>query len=146
MVGGKVAEGPLKTASTPERMVPMDAELERALRLTRERTVLVAGNVTSITAAAGAHVAVDAAGEALHPGWYAREFQRVAQGLELPALRLHDVRHTAASIMVRAGLPPAEVAAILGHSVEVLLGTYSHADEDETRAVMDSYSGAILAR
>lgn len=140
LVGGTVTEGPLKTEGTPERIVPLDDDLERALRLTRQRT---GGNVTGIKR--DGHVAVDVLGQPLHPGWYGREFARIVRDNGLRPVRLHDVRHAVASIMVRSGLPPAEVAAILGHSVEVLLGTYTHADDEAKRTVMDSYRARLRA-
>jgi integrase len=140
LVGGQVAEGPLKTESTPERTVPIDDELERALRLTRQRT---GGNVTGIKR--DGYVAVDALGQPLHPGWYGREFARVVRAHGLRPVRLHDVRHAVASIMVRSGLPPAEVASILGHSVEVLLSTYTHSDETAKRTAMTAFRARLRA-
>lgn len=38
----------------------------------------------------------------------------------------HTLRHGAASRLLEQGVPPAEAAQHLGHSVEVLLGTYAH--------------------
>jgi len=44
----------------------------------------------------------------------------------LPGLRLHDCRHTAASIMLSHGIPPIIVAGMLGHSLAILMTTYAH--------------------
>jgi integrase len=49
----------------------------------------------------------------------------------LPEIRLHDIRHTAASIMLLHGEPAVRVAAILGQSVAVLLDTYAHYIQDD---------------
>jgi len=46
-------------------------------------------------------------------------------------IRFHDIRHTAASIMLLHGEPPVRVAAILGQSVAVLLSTYAHYIQDD---------------
>jgi integrase len=45
----------------------------------------------------------------------------------------YDLRHTAATVMIRAGVPLAEVARRLGHSVDVLLRVYAglFADDEE---------------
>ena len=43
----------------------------------------------------------------------------------------YDLRHTAATVMLRAGVPLAEVARRLGHSIEVLLRVYAGVFEDE---------------
>jgi integrase len=44
----------------------------------------------------------------------------------LPVIRLHDCRHTAASIMLSHGIPPIIVAGMLGHSLAILMTTYAH--------------------
>ena len=70
-----------------------------------------------------------------------RDFKNLAADAGLPPIRLHDIRHTAASIMLLHGEPPVRVAGILGQSVSILLSTYSHyiPDNQETAAnLMDA--------
>ena len=43
----------------------------------------------------------------------------------------YDLRHTAATMMLRAGVSPAEVARRLGHSVEMLMRIYAGVFDDE---------------
>jgi integrase len=38
---------------------------------------------------------------------------------------VYDLRHSAATMMLRAGVPPAEVARRLGHSVDILMRVYA---------------------
>ena len=38
----------------------------------------------------------------------------------------HDCRHTAATIMLSHGIPPVIVAGMLGHSLSILMDTYTH--------------------
>ena len=46
----------------------------------------------------------------------------------LPAIRLHDLRHTHATLALRAGIHPKAVSERLGHAtVAITLDTYSHA-------------------
>lgn len=46
---------------------------------------------------------------------------------ELPAIRVHDLRHTAASLWLAAGFPPYQVSRWLGHASVVTTDTiYSH--------------------
>lgn len=40
--------------------------------------------------------------------------------------RPYDLRHTCASLKIRAGVPPATIAAEMGHSLEVLFRVYGH--------------------
>ena len=44
---------------------------------------------------------------------------------------VYDLRHSAATMMLRAGVPAAEVARRLGHSVDVLLRVYAGVHNDE---------------
>jgi integrase len=54
------------------------------------------------------------------------EFPVLARMAGLPVIRLHDCRHTAASIMLSHGIPPIIVAGMLGHSLAILMTTYAH--------------------
>ncbi len=49
----------------------------------------------------------------------------------LADVTLYDLRHSAATLMLRAGVMPAEVARRLGHSVDVLMRTYAGVFDDE---------------
>lgn len=55
-----------------------------------------------------------------------KEFDRLIEIYGLRKIRFYDMRHTAASIMLKHGRPPVEVAYILGDSLGVLLQTYAH--------------------
>jgi integrase len=53
----------------------------------------------------------------------------------LPRIRLHDIRHTSASLLLAAGVPVKTVSERLGHAdVSITLNVYAHtmpgADED----------------
>lgn len=72
-------------------------------------------------------------------------FKRDLEAAGLPKeIRFHDLRHTAATLMLRAGTPVNVVAKILGHSDPAMtLRRYSHAlpDMQESAALaMDKYS------
>ena len=66
-------------------------------------------------------------GSALNPSTLTRSFRWIVARSELPRIRLHDLRHTHASIAVKAGLPIGVVSERLGHaSPEFTLHRYSH--------------------
>ncbi len=47
--------------------------------------------------------------------------------LDLPVIRFHDLRHTAATVLLTQGINPKVVSEMLGHaSVELTLDTYTH--------------------
>lgn len=56
-----------------------------------------------------------------------KRFQQLAQGVGLGHLRFHDLRHTAATLMLSAGTHPKIVSERLGHAtINITLDTYSH--------------------
>ncbi|MBO0782319.1 MAG: site-specific integrase, partial [Ktedonobacteraceae bacterium] len=56
-----------------------------------------------------------------------RSFRRTLIRAELPIIRFHDLRHSAASLLLSLGVHPKIVQEILGHSqISLTLDTYSH--------------------
>lgn len=56
-----------------------------------------------------------------------RYFERIVKGAGLPMIRLYDLRHTSATMMLSEGEHPKVVSERLGHaSVVLTLDTYSH--------------------
>jgi integrase len=53
--------------------------------------------------------------------------KRALRGAGLPQIRIHDLRHTAASALLTAGVHPKVVQEFLGHSsIKVTMDIYSH--------------------
>ncbi len=79
----------------------------------------------------------------MHPDTYTDIFKKFIKKHNLPNIRLHDLRHTAATLLIHAGLNIRAVARRLGHAnANVTLGIYAHALEsaDETAAnVIEEY-------
>ena len=56
-----------------------------------------------------------------------RVFKAVLEAAGLPALRIHDLRHTTATLLLTQGVHPRVVMETLGHSqISLTLDTYSH--------------------
>ncbi len=69
----------------------------------------------------------NATGEPLSPTNETKRFQRAVPAAALPAIRFHDLRHTAATILLAKCVHVKLVSEMLGHSTIVLtLDTYSH--------------------
>ena len=67
-------------------------------------------------------------GEALDPEDVTRWFRQTVKKSMLPTIRLHDLRHTHATLALQAGVHPKVVSERLGHAtVSITLDTYSHA-------------------
>jgi integrase len=69
-------------------------------------------------------VVVDALGQPVRPEWYSDRFRALCKAAGVPSITLHSVRHSLAFWLHREGVTPADAAALLGHTVEVHLGTY----------------------
>lgn len=64
----------------------------------------------------------------LNPASLSNTFDRLVARVGVPRIRLHDLRHTYATIALRAGVHPAIVSERLGHSsIAVTIDLYSHA-------------------
>lgn len=114
-----------KTAAG-RRTVKLDADTVAVLRQHRkaqneERLLLGAG----WQASGLVFCTVD--GGLLHPDRTSREFVRRVERWGLPRIPLHGLRHTWATLAMRAGVHPRVVQERLGHStIAVTLGIYSH--------------------
>ena len=62
---------------------------------------------------------------------WARAWHRALESVGQRPIRIYDCRHAAATTWLRAGMPLAETARRLGHSVETLVSTYVGALDDE---------------
>jgi integrase len=67
-------------------------------------------------------------GEGLSPTAVTKSFRNLVEASGLPRIRLHDLRHTHATIALETGIHPKIVSERLGHStVSLTLDVYSHA-------------------
>jgi integrase len=74
----------------------------------RQQQREVGGRVTVMFSAAD--------GQPLHPHVLSQTFNRVVAAAALPRIRLHDLRHTHATLLLKAGVPLKVVSERLGHS------------------------------
>jgi integrase len=107
------------------REVPIAADLVDRLLWHIQRWPPVAGRVFS-----------NAAGRPPTTTNYGPVWTRVrkhvrAPGHQLSKTTVYDLRHSAATMMLRAAVPPAEVARRFGHSVDVLMRVYAGVFDDE---------------
>ncbi len=116
--GRTVTDGPPKTAAS-RRTVALDRFTIRMLRAHRHRQQAeraAAGEAWQDTG----YVFTTATGEALHPDYLTRRFHRLVVDSGLPPVRLHDLRHGAATLAQAAGADLKTVQEQLGHTSIVL--------------------------
>jgi integrase len=125
MVSGKPALAEPKTAKG-RRSITLAPDVADALRRHRaqqaaERLAWGAGWTDS-----GLVVTCED-GRPMHPETFSGTFTRLAAHAGLPPIRLHDLRHSTASILLARGVHPKVVSELLGHAtIALTLDTYSH--------------------
>jgi integrase len=88
----------------------------------------------------------NADGTPLQPASFSRSFERLVERSGLPAIRLHDLRHTHATLALAAGLHPKVVSERLGHStVSLTLDVYSHAVPGMQRDAAEQIAALFMA-
>jgi len=83
-------------------------------------------------------------GRPIDPSRDSEEWHVALERAGIPPIKLHAARHTAASLLLAAGVSDTVIKAILGHSTVAMTRAYQHADQTMTRAAMDLY-GSMLA-
>lgn len=148
-VAGQVLDSEAKTAAGKRRIPVAGTGVVEALRAHRKR--LAAERLAAERLAGGKAytvsdlVAVDEIGCPVHPERYSRTFQRLAKAAKVRVIKLHDARHTAATLLAGAGVRPEVVSAFLGHTdAAFTLRKYTDVPAD---ALADAGTalGAVLA-
>ena len=115
----KTAKGRRSIALDPGTIDVLKAQAQRQLDDQAEN-----GEVWSDTG----YVFTTQTGGPLHPQMVSRGFAQALAAAKLPSIRLHDLRHTHATLALQAGIHPKVVSERLGHAtISITLDTYSHA-------------------
>ncbi|GAA4952389.1 tyrosine-type recombinase/integrase [Yinghuangia aomiensis] len=78
-------------------------------------------------------------GSWLHPGWVSERFEKLVVDSGLPPIRLHDLRHGAATLMLAGGADMKVVQDTLGHATIVLTAdTYTSVLPEVARAAAEN--------
>ena len=86
-------------------------------------------------------------GTALHPRNVLRVLHTLLQTAGLPRVRFHDLRHSAASLLIAAGVELVEVSMLLGHSeLRVTADLYSHLQEQTAAKAAQRMAGLFPPR
>jgi integrase len=146
--GATVLEGPTKTGKP--RVVDIGPDTVAVLRAHRRERAGLALQL----AAADALVFGDIEGRHLHPERFSRTFTEALARCrrELaeagqdppPVIRLHDLRHTHATLLLSAGEPVKVVSERLGHSSAVVTMTvYAHVLPGGQRKAADRFDAML---
>jgi integrase len=125
VVSGRSVTGPTKSAAGA-RTVAIDDDTARRLHWHHCRQRLDALNPTASSTPPDL-VFTTVEGLPLDPAYVSRHFDQLVAQHGLPRIRLHDLRHTSASIGLASGESLLEVSRRLGHSsITVTADIYAH--------------------
>src|SRR6185436_11966632 len=83
-------------------------------------------------------------GSPLRPEYATRHFQALAEKAGLPVIRLHDLRHTNASLALDAGVSLKVVSERLGHSqLAITADLYTHVNRGLGKAAAEQIAPAL---
>ncbi|MFE6054885.1 tyrosine-type recombinase/integrase [Kitasatospora sp. NPDC056446] len=83
-------------------------------------------------------------GTPLRPQWVLDQLRKRTAELDLPKIGLHDLRHTAASIMIAENIPIAVISKTLRHStIAVTINLYGHLLKDSADEAVTALASAL---
>jgi integrase len=140
----RVANGKEIVSGTPKskasnRTLPMPDDVVAVLKAARKRQSeerLAFGEGYG----SGEYVASDETGQPYHPNLLTFRWGRMLDGLKIKRVRLHDARHSCATLMHARHVPIATIAAWLGHaSAAFTMAVYAHSQDDALKDAAMSF-------
>ena len=126
MAGNEAIDSDPKT-NAGRRAIPLDVQLVSEFKAHRKRQLeerLKAGEAWQDSG----HVFTDELGGPIFPQYLSRHFRTLVANAGLRQIRLHDARHSAATMLLEGGTPVHIVSKMLGHSrSSITLDVYAHA-------------------
>jgi integrase len=119
------------TKQKREHVAPLSSAAQQLLRGIRARTPAATEWVFSTDGPSHRYAVDDA--------WAA-----VCRAAKIDGCRLHDLRHSYASILAGAGVPLLTIGQLLGHQSPTTTARYSHLHDDPLRAATEA-AGAIIS-
>ncbi len=142
-VGKQIVSGTPKSKAS-NRTLPLPDDVVEVLRAARkrqaERLAFGAGY------GSGEYLAVDETGHVYHPNLLTFRWGRMLDGLRIERVRLHDARHSCATLMHLRRVPIAVIAAWLGHaSAAFTMSVYAHSQDDALKAAGSSFGRVVTS-
>nr|WP_308129460.1 site-specific integrase [Actinoplanes polyasparticus] len=142
--GYEVIEGDPKTAAG-RRADALDKRTVAILREHRHRQLERRHAINAQWVDSG-YVFTRKDGQPIHPNYATTRFRKLTDRAGLPPVRLHDLRHGAASLAHEAGADLKTLQDLLGHSsIVVTADTYTSVLPDAQRRCADATAALVLA-
>ncbi len=138
-VGGRAVDQNEPKTKAADRPLPIPDALLSELKAAKARQA-VEKLALGESYADNGYVVCNEAGEPYHPSTLTKLWNAAIKDLDVPQVRLHDARHTCATLMHLQGVPIALIAAWLGHAdVSFTLRTYVHAQPEALAQAAESF-------
>jgi integrase len=139
-VGKRIEVGSPKSKAS-RRVLPLPDDLATLLSAARARQL---ADLSQEGLRPGEYVAADAAGQPYRPSVLTWRWGAMLDGLGIERVRLHDARHSCATLMHLQGTPIAVISAWLGHSnAAFTMTTYAHSQDPALSAAADRYQATV---
>ena len=141
-LGWETEEGSPKSTAG-ERLIALDTATVRVLREWRDQQSAELRQLGYLPVPTG-YVFTREDGGPLHPDYITRHFEWLVREADLPPVRLHDLRHGAASLTYRATKDLKAVQSLLGHSqISITADTYTSLFEDTERDAAEAAAALV---
>jgi integrase len=121
LLDSRIIEVPPKTRAS-RRSVDLDRDTCAVLEAWHDQQHHNGGHATP-----GSWVFTSVRGGPVNPDLYSQTFDRLVARLDVPKIRLHDLRHTHATLLIKNGEPLKVVSERLGHANPAFtMATYQH--------------------
>lgn len=144
-VGREIVTGTPKSKRSV-RTLPMPESVVDVLRAARKRQLeekLRLGEAYHD----GGYVACDEIGQPYNPNLLTFRWGKMLGDMGIPPVRLHDARHSCATLMHMKSVPIAVIAAWLGHaSAAFTMATYAHSPDDALKVAGASFGRDVTNR
>ena len=142
--GGKVAFFEPKTAKS-RRSIYLTPVSQLVLKSHREKQEAIRCDLGTVLLESDLVFSNPRTGLPLKPDTITRAFLRIARSVGLHGVRFHDLRHTHATLMLKANVHPKIVSERLGHAtVGITLDIYSHVTPGLQEAAARKFDEAFI--
>ena len=125
------------------RVVKLSADVVAALA--KHRLAWAARKLAASKWANGDLVFCTGEGKPIDPNNLYRHFAAIIDRADVPTIRLHDLRHTHATLLLAAGTPIKSVSERLGHAkTSITLDTYAHVLPDMQDRAVEAIDAALV--
>ncbi|MEU4706745.1 tyrosine-type recombinase/integrase [Nocardia salmonicida] len=139
IIRGRVYVGPVKT-SKGKRQLPLLTFVRQALN---QYQATVDGRPTKLNR--DGFVFIDESGAPIQPSYLHKAFIAACKRAGVRQIRIHDLRHTAATLLKNYHVPDRDIQLILGHSrVSITQEIYQHADTSAQQEALSRLEDRLL--